>query len=58
MTLIFILVEKELHQFLEEEIKAEERTSDKTVLPKTLEGFKISFDAAEVELIKENADET
>ncbi|XP_050533478.1 complement component 1 Q subcomponent-binding protein, mitochondrial [Daktulosphaira vitifoliae] len=51
-------VEKELHKFLEEEIKAEEKTSDKTVLPKTLEGFKINFDAAEVEFVKENMNET
>ncbi|XP_026823488.1 complement component 1 Q subcomponent-binding protein, mitochondrial [Rhopalosiphum maidis] len=51
-------VEKELQQFLDNEIKSEEQTSDKTNLPKTFEGFKVSADGAEVELTKETSDET
>lgn len=56
--LFFQLVEKELQQFLENEIRTEEQTSDKTHLPKTFEGFKVSADGAEVELVKETSDET
>lgn len=52
------LVEKELQQFLDNEIKTEEQTSDKTHLPKTFEGFKVSADGAEIELTKETSDET
>ncbi|CAH1736533.1 complement component 1 Q subcomponent-binding protein, mitochondrial [Aphis gossypii] len=51
-------VDKELRQFLDNEIKSEEQTSDKTHLPKTFEGFKVSADGAEVELTKETSDET
>ncbi|XP_025410594.1 complement component 1 Q subcomponent-binding protein, mitochondrial [Sipha flava] len=51
-------VEKELQQFLDNEIKTEEQTSDKTYLPKTFEGFKVNADGAEIELIKESSDET
>lgn len=58
MNIFFILVEKELHQFLENEIKTEEQTSDKTKLPTIFEGFKVSADGAEVELVKETSDET
>jgi len=53
-----VLVEKELQQFLDNEIKSEEQTSDKSHLPKTFEGFKESADGAEVELTKETSDET
>jgi len=53
-----VLVDKELRQFLDNEIKSEEQTSDKTHLPKTFEGFKVSADGAEVELTKETSDET
>lgn len=53
-----MLVEKELQQFLDNEIKTEEQTSDKTYLPKTFEGFKVNADGAEIELIKESSDET
>lgn len=52
------LVEKELKQFLENEIKSEEQTSDKTQLPKTFEGFKVNADGSEIELVKETPDET
>jgi len=51
-------VEKELQQFLDNEIKSEEQTSTKTQLPKTFDGFKVSADGAEVELVKETPDET
>lgn len=52
------LVEKELQQFLDNEIRSEEQTSDKTYLPKTFGGFKVNADGAEVELVKESSDET
>jgi len=52
------LVEKELQQFLDNEIKSEEQTSSKTQLPKTFDGFKVSADGAEVELVKETSNET
>jgi complement component 1 Q subcomponent-binding protein len=51
-------VEKELKQFLDNEIKTEEQTSDKTHLPKIFEGFKVCADGAEVELVKETSNET
>lgn len=51
-------VEKDLQQFLENEIKTEEQTSDKSVLPKTFEGFNVQADGAEVELVKESSNET
>ncbi|VVC36168.1 Hypothetical protein CINCED_3A020380 [Cinara cedri] len=51
-------IEKELQQFLEKEIKTEEQTSDKTKLPTIFEGFKLSADGAEVELVKEISGET
>lgn len=54
----FFLVEKELQRFLDNEIKSEEQTSDKTYLPKTFGGFKVNADGAEVELVKESSDET
>ncbi|XP_050437301.1 complement component 1 Q subcomponent-binding protein, mitochondrial [Adelges cooleyi] len=50
-------VEKELHQFLDNEIKTEEQTSDKRALPSTFEGFKVLFNVAEVELVKETLDD-
>jgi len=51
-------VEKELQQFLDNEIRTELQTSDKVQLPKTFEGFKVNADGAEVELLKETSDET
>lgn len=50
-------VEKQLQQFLDNEIKTEEQTSDKSRLPGTFEGFKVSSDGAEVELVKESPNE-
>lgn len=47
-----------MHQFLENEIKTEEQTSDKNKLPTIFEGFKVSTDGAEIELMKETSDET
>lgn len=52
------LVEKELKQFLDNEIKSEEQTSDKSQLPKTFEGFKVNADGSEIELVKDTPDET
>lgn len=52
-----VLVEKELQQFLDNEIKSEEQTSDKKYLPTSFEGFKVSTDGAEVELTKGTSDE-
>lgn len=51
-------MEKQLSQFLDNEIKTEEKTCDKTQLPKTFEGFTVAVDNAEVELSKDTPDET
>lgn len=43
---------------MDNEIRTEEQTSDKSTLPKSFEGFKVIADGAEVELVKETSDET
>jgi hypothetical protein len=48
-----LLGERELVEFLAEEIVAERKAGAKKSLPAELEGFKIKTEGAEVELIKD-----
>lgn len=53
-----ISAEKELVQFLAEEIVAEKKAQKMKTIPTELDGFKISLDGAEVTLTKKHGDET
>lgn len=53
-----ILGERELVEFLAEEIVAERKASKQKTLPVELEGFKVKNNGAEVELIKNTGKET
>lgn len=46
--------EKELVEFLTEEILAEKKAQKTQAIPNELEGFKIKYDNADVELVKQN----
>lgn len=50
--------EKELVEFLAEEIVAEKKAQKLKTIPTELEGFKVSLDGAEVSLVKKDGDET
>lgn len=50
--------ERELVEFLAEEIVAERKASKQKSIPAEFEGFKVSGDGAEVELIKNTGKET
>lgn len=50
--------EKELVEFLAEEIVAEKKARKLKTIPTDLEGFKVSLDGAEVRLVKKDAAET
>ncbi|XP_008206466.1 complement component 1 Q subcomponent-binding protein, mitochondrial [Nasonia vitripennis] len=50
--------EKELVEFLAEEIVAEKKALKLKTIPTELEGFKVSLNGAEVKLTKQQADET
>lgn len=53
----FPLGEKELVEFLTEEILAEKKAQKVQTIPTELNGFKVKLDAAEVELVKQNGSE-
>lgn len=53
----FRLGEKELVEFLTEEILAEKKAQKVQTIPTELNGFKVKLDAAEVELVKQNGSE-
>lgn len=53
-----LAAEKELVEFLAEEIVAEKKALKLKTIPTELEGFKVSLDGAEVRLTKQQADET
>ena len=59
MSLNFSLLgERELVEFLAEEIVAERKAGEKKAIPTELDGFKIKANGAEVELVKESGKET
>lgn len=45
--------ERELVEFLAEEIAAERKAQKKKTLPAEIDGFKVKLDGADVELIKD-----
>lgn len=49
--------ERELVEFLAEEITAERKAQKKKTLPADIDGFKVKLDGADVEFIKEAAGE-
>lgn len=58
MCLLFMLsAEKELVEFLAEEIVAEKKAQKLKTIPTELDGFKVSLDSAEVTLEKKNQSE-
>lgn len=57
-TFFNIIGERELVEFLAEEIAAERKASKKNALPSEFEGFKVKSDGAEVELTKSLGKET
>lgn len=54
----FIVAEKELVEFLTEEIVAERKAQKVKTIPSELGGFKASLNGAEVVLTKKTDDET
>lgn len=56
--LSFVVAEKELVEFLAEEIVAEKKARKLKTIPTELEGFKVSLDGAEVRLVKKDQAET
>lgn len=55
----FLTAEKDIVDFLTEEIATEKKTSKKHgVIPKELDGFKIESDGAEVTFTKNSGNET
>lgn len=52
-----LIGEKELVEFLTEEILAEKKVQKSATIPSELDGFKVKLDRAEVELSKQNAGE-
>lgn len=55
---LFFVAEKELVEFLAEEIVAEKKARKLKTIPTDLYGFKVSLDGAEVRLVKEETAET
>lgn len=55
--LFFYVAEKELVEFLAEEIVAEKKALKLKTIPTELEGFKVSLNGAEVTLNKVTGDE-
>lgn len=55
---LFIVGEKELVEFLTEEIVAERKAQKVKTIPAELDGFKASLNGAEVVLTKKSDDET
>lgn len=53
-----ILGERELVEFLTEEIVAERKAQKSKTIPTELDGFKVKLDGAEVELVKKTDKET
>lgn len=49
--------ERELVEFLSEEIVAERKAQKQKTLPAHIDGFKVKLDAAEVEFIKDSGSE-
>jgi len=58
ITYIFVLAEKELVEFLAEEIVAEKKAQKLKMIPTTLDGFSISLNGAEVNLEKKDGTDT
>lgn len=54
---LYLLGERELVEFLAEEIVAEQKASKVKSLPSELEGFKVKTEGAEVELFKDDGKE-
>lgn len=55
---IFLLAEKELVEFLAEEIVAEKKAQKLKTIPTELDGFKVSLNGADVTLEKKENNET
>lgn len=55
---IFLLAEKELVEFLAEEIVAEKKAQKLKMIPTTLDGFSVSLNGAEVNLEKKDGTDT
>lgn len=53
----YITGERELVEFLTEEIVAERKAQKSQTIPTELDGFKVKLDGAEVELIKDTPKE-
>lgn len=56
-TWLLFLGERELVEFLAEEIIAEKKAQKKNVLPAEIDGFKVKLNRADVELEKKNEKE-
>ncbi|KAJ8880775.1 hypothetical protein PR048_017246 [Dryococelus australis] len=54
----FVPGERELIEFLSEEIANEQKVHKSKSIPKELDGFQVKFDGSEVELTKQAGDET
>lgn len=58
MSFCTFIAEKELVEFLSEEINAEKKAQKLKTIPTDIDGFKVSLNGAEVKLTKRNIDET
>lgn len=58
MRLLLFPGEKELVNFLQEEVAAEKKIQSQVKLPTQVNGFQVKFDGADVELTKQTANET
>jgi len=58
ITYTFVLAEKELVEFLAEEIVAEKKAQKLKMIPTTLDGFSVSLNGAEVNLEKKDGIDT
>lgn len=57
MNFLISIGEKELVEFLAEEISAERKAQKTKTLPAEIDGFKVKLDGAEVELTKQTEKE-
>lgn len=58
MRLLLFTGEKELVNFLQEEVAAEKKIQSQVKLPTQVDGFQVKLNGAEVELTKQTANET